>query len=169
MTDRAEALQASLQALGLRTMAERVGDLALKAARAQLSHEAFLYEVVRVELEVREQRRYARRLKESHLPREIMYRRKQGFAVPLASWFRGPLRSCVRAALLGETLAETGFFNRAVLAHIVEQHESGVRDYSASIWSLLMFEAFLRRILGAASTTGGERHSTMAPARPVAA
>lgn len=38
---------------------------------------------------------------EKYLPHDILYRRKQGFAVPLAAWFRGPLRA--RAASLAGT------------------------------------------------------------------
>jgi asparagine synthase (glutamine-hydrolysing) len=80
-----------------------------------------------------------------YLGDDILYRSKMGFAVPLASWFRGPLRQRVRDALLGQQLADTSIFNTSFLAEIVEQHESGRRDYSASIWSLLMFDAFLRK------------------------
>ena len=39
---------------------------------------------------------------------------------------------------------DTGFFNRTYLEHLVSRHESGARDYSGPIWSLLMFDAFLR-------------------------
>jgi asparagine synthase (glutamine-hydrolysing) len=84
---------------------------------------------------------------ESYLPDDILYRKKMGFAVPLAGWFRGPLRERVRESLLGDTLASTGIFNTAFLARMVEQHESGRRDYSAPIWTVLMFEAFLRKEL----------------------
>lgn len=79
------------------------------------------------------------------LPNEVLYRPKMGFSVPLARWFRGPLRERVREALLGRTLADTGLFNRTYLQHLVDAHQNGSRDYSASIWSLLMFEAFLRQ------------------------
>jgi asparagine synthase (glutamine-hydrolysing) len=82
---------------------------------------------------------------ERYLPHDILYRKKQGFAVPLAAWFRGPLRQRVRESLLGPILAGTGIFNTAFLAEMVEQHESGRRDYSAPIWTTLMFEAFLRK------------------------
>ncbi|HEY1148951.1 MAG TPA: XrtA/PEP-CTERM system amidotransferase [Pseudoduganella sp.] len=82
---------------------------------------------------------------EPFLPNDILYRRKQGFAVPLAGWFRGPLRERVKESLLGPRLAATGIFNQAFLQEIVEQHQSGRRDYSAPIWTLLMFEAFLRK------------------------
>jgi asparagine synthase (glutamine-hydrolysing) len=88
---------------------------------------------------------------EPYLPDEILYRPKMGFAVPLSGWFRGPLRSRVRESLLGATLAETGYFNTSYLHHLVEQHERGARDYSAPIWSLLMFDSFLRSVLGDAS------------------
>jgi asparagine synthase (glutamine-hydrolysing) len=85
---------------------------------------------------------------ESHLPEDILYRAKKGFSIPLASWFRGPLKQRVRDALLGPTLADTGIFNIAFLTEMVDQHQSGRRDYSAPIWTLLMFEAFLRNVLG---------------------
>jgi asparagine synthase (glutamine-hydrolysing) len=82
---------------------------------------------------------------EKYLPHDILYRKKQGFAVPLASWFRGPLRERVQQALLGPALADTGMFNQDYLRELVEQHLSGRRDYSAPIWTLLMFEAFLKK------------------------
>jgi asparagine synthase (glutamine-hydrolysing) len=80
---------------------------------------------------------------EPYLPREIMYRPKMGFSVPLAQWFRGPLRQRVRDAVLGPDLAATGYFNEKYLRHLVDAHQSGARDYGASLWSLLMFQAFL--------------------------
>jgi asparagine synthase (glutamine-hydrolysing) len=83
---------------------------------------------------------------EPYLPEDILYRDKMGFSVPLANWFRGPLRQRVSDALLGETLANTGMFNRPFLEEMLEQHQSGRRDYSAPLWTLLMFEAFLRNL-----------------------
>jgi len=91
-----------------------------------------------------EGKRIFKRALEPLLSREILYRRKMGFAVPLASWFRGPLRQRLRTALLGETLAGTGIFNVRFLETLLDQHQSGRRDHSAALWSLLMFEAFVR-------------------------
>lgn len=82
---------------------------------------------------------------EQRLPDDVLYRPKMGFAVPLARWFRGPLKERVRQAIGGETLAATGIFNADHLRHIMDAHQSGARDYSASLWTLMMFEAFLRR------------------------
>jgi len=74
---------------------------------------------------------------------EILYRPKMGFAVPLISWFRGPLREKVRSSILGDRMMESGLFEPNYLKTLVDQHQSGRWDHSASIWTLLMFEAFL--------------------------
>jgi asparagine synthase (glutamine-hydrolysing) len=82
---------------------------------------------------------------EPHLPDDILYRPKMGFAVPLAAWFRGPLRQRIRDAVLGSAMAESGVFEMDFLKTMLDQHQSGLRDYSAGLWSLLMYESFLRR------------------------
>jgi asparagine synthase (glutamine-hydrolysing) len=81
---------------------------------------------------------------EPHLPEDVLYRPKMGFSVPLARWLRGPLRQRVRDSLLGGTMVESGMFNQGTMRSVVEQHESGQRDYSTTIWTMLMFDAFLR-------------------------
>ena len=83
---------------------------------------------------------------EPHLPKEILYRPKMGFAVPLASWLRGPLRQRARDAVLGDSLAETGLFDPGYLRQLFDQHQAGSRDHSAPLWSLLMFDAFIRQM-----------------------
>ena len=87
---------------------------------------------------------------EPHLPADIMYRPKMGFSVPLARWLRGPLRARVRESLLGSQMADSGLFNVATIRRLVEQHESGARDHSTPIWTLLMFDAFLRNVVATA-------------------
>ncbi|GGC97137.1 XrtA/PEP-CTERM system amidotransferase [Undibacterium terreum] len=83
-----------------------------------------------------------------YLSDDILYRAKKGFSIPLADWFRGPLRAKVRESVLSPLLLDTGIFNENYLRHMVEQHESGLKDYSASLWSVLMFETFLRVSVG---------------------
>jgi asparagine synthase (glutamine-hydrolysing) len=85
---------------------------------------------------------------EAHLPREVLYRSKMGFAVPIAQWFRGPLRTRVRQLVLGEQLADTGWFDRGMLERLVREHESGVGEHSAALWALLMFAGSLRHLTG---------------------
>jgi len=85
-----------------------------------------------------------KRALEPQLPRDVLYRPKMGFAVPLARWFRGPLRQRLRDALLGGAMVECGMFDPAAMRRIVEQHETGRRDFSTALWTMLMFDAFLR-------------------------
>ncbi len=78
------------------------------------------------------------------LPADVLYRPKMGFGVPLANWFRGPLKERLRRDLLEGGLADTGLFNQPYLERLVKEHQSGLRDHSAALWSLLMFQAAVR-------------------------
>ncbi|OOC11437.1 XrtA/PEP-CTERM system amidotransferase [Thioalkalivibrio halophilus] len=82
---------------------------------------------------------------EQDLPHDVLYRRKQGFVMPIADWFRGPLRDTLRQAVLGERLADSGWFNPERLRQLVDEHQSGRSDHSRPLWALLMFESFLRQ------------------------
>lgn len=97
---------------------------------------------------------------EPMLPDDVLYRPKMGFSVPLARWFRGPLKERVREAVLGDRLAETGWFNRPYLQHLVDAHQNGTSDYSSPLWTVMMFEAFLRNVM--------DGHAPARPARATA-
>jgi len=81
---------------------------------------------------------------EPHLPDDVLYRAKKGFSIPMAAWLRGPLRAAMRASVLSPRMLDTGIFNRSFLERMVSEHETGAGDFSAPLWSLMMFEAFLR-------------------------
>jgi len=151
-TDDALAL---VQYLDLKTYL--IGDINTKVDRASMAHSLEVREPLMdhplvewlaslpssLKVRGREGKVLLKQAMEPYLPREIMYRPKMGFSVPLAQWFRGPLRQRVRDAVLGPDLAATGYFNEKYLRHLVDAHQSGARDYGASLWSLLMFQAFL--------------------------
>jgi asparagine synthase (glutamine-hydrolysing) len=88
---------------------------------------------------------------EPSLPHDVLYRPKMGFAVPLARWFRGPLRERLRSALLAGPMLDSGRFDPAVIRVLVDEHQSAQRDHSTPLWTLLMFDAFLRNMTGEAS------------------
>jgi asparagine synthase (glutamine-hydrolysing) len=80
-----------------------------------------------------------------YLSDDILYRKKMGFSIPLGAWLRGPLRESMRRAVLNPALLETGIFNESYLKQMIDQHQSGAQDHTVSLWSVLMFEAFLRK------------------------
>lgn len=86
------------------------------------------------------------------LPHDVLYRPKMGFSVPLATWLREPLKDRVRQALLGERMRDSGYFNPSTVRRLIDEHNSGLRDHATALWSLLMFEAFLR------TSDGGVAH-----------
>jgi asparagine synthase (glutamine-hydrolysing) len=83
---------------------------------------------------------------EPHLPSDLLYRDKMGFSVPLADWFRGPLRARLQRSLASPVLAGCDMFNLDYARELMQQHLSGRRDHSAPLWSLMMFESFLRQM-----------------------
>jgi asparagine synthase (glutamine-hydrolysing) len=83
---------------------------------------------------------------EPYVSKTILYRPKQGFAVPLAEWFRGPLRKRIRETLCGPVLRYSGLFDMDTITTLLDQHQSGKRDHSAVLWTLSMMESFLRQI-----------------------
>tara|TARA_R110002096_G_scaffold309403_2_gene503949 strand:+ start:49831 stop:51717 length:1887 start_codon:yes stop_codon:yes gene_type:complete len=82
---------------------------------------------------------------EGQLPNDILYRPKMGFAVPLASWFRNELRGKIKETVLSEQMLDSGYFEQSYLERLINDHQSGKRDYSASLWTLMMFHQFLSR------------------------
>ena len=150
---------ALVQYLDLKTYL--VGDINTKVDRASMAHALEVREplmdhelvewlaTLPSSLKVRgnEGKYLLKKAMEPHLSQDILYRPKMGFSVPLARWLRGPLKARVRQAVLGPRLASTGWFNPDYLLHLVDAHQSGARDYSAPLWTLLMFEAFLRNVL----------------------
>jgi asparagine synthase (glutamine-hydrolysing) len=80
-----------------------------------------------------------------YLSDDILYRKKMGFSIPLASWLRGPLRESMKAAVLNPVLLDTGIFNAGFLQQMIDEHLAGTKDHSTALWAVLMFEAFLRK------------------------
>ena len=101
---------------------------------------------------------------EPDLPHDVLYRTKMGFSVPLAAWLRGPLAKRVREALLGGAVAKCGYFEPSTLDRLVREHADSRRDHSATLWSLLMLDAFLRRMQEPAAVALGTSASAVLPA-----
>jgi asparagine synthase (glutamine-hydrolysing) len=80
------------------------------------------------------------------LPRDILYRPKQGFVTPIAEWLRGPLASEARAVGRGAILAQTGWFDADRLSSLAEAHISGRSDHSRLLWQMIMLDRSLKRL-----------------------
>ena len=86
-----------------------------------------------------------RRAMERYFPASFLWRRKQGFSVPLDYWFRDSLGDYIRQALLAPGAMAGHVFRREVLERVLGEHARRVRDWSFALWTLLMFEVWCRR------------------------
>jgi asparagine synthase (glutamine-hydrolysing) len=78
-----------------------------------------------------------------YLPLSLFDRPKQGFSVPLKTWFVGNTRSVAASVATSERLRDTGWFQTAGLQSLVDEHTSGLRDHSQRIFSLLVLDEWL--------------------------
>lgn len=79
-----------------------------------------------------------------HVPAELVDRPKQGFAVPLADWLRGPLRDWAEALLANRSHAVADALDWDEVDRLWASHLSGA-DRSARLWSILMLQAWVGR------------------------
>jgi asparagine synthase (glutamine-hydrolysing) len=78
------------------------------------------------------------------LPPALTGRRKQGFSIPLAGWLRGPLRARLAGLAHSPELRESAVIELGTVRRLTAEHLSGARDHGRTLWSLIMFDAFLK-------------------------
>jgi asparagine synthase (glutamine-hydrolysing) len=83
------------------------------------------------------------------LPAEVLNKPKQGFAIPLARWFRNELRETLCDTLHTRSFRERGVFDAAGVQHCVDEHLDGTHDWSEMLWLVLGFERWARTFLDA--------------------
>jgi asparagine synthase (glutamine-hydrolysing) len=81
------------------------------------------------------------------VPREVLYRRKQGFSLPLVHWIKHELKDLLLTVLLEPRTLQRGYFNPHGVRRLLDEHFSGRRIHSGRIWRLLMFELWHRNYL----------------------
>lgn len=81
------------------------------------------------------------------VPRDVIYRRKMGFGVPIGKWFRGEMNGFMREALLSEKAMNRGIIRPEIMKRYVDEHTSAERDHSFQLWTLLMLELWFQRFI----------------------
>jgi asparagine synthase (glutamine-hydrolysing) len=81
------------------------------------------------------------------VPKEVLHRKKQGFALPLVHWIRHELKDLLLTVLLEPRTLQRGYFNPKAIRRLLDEHFEGRRVHSGRIWRLLMFELWHRNFL----------------------
>lgn len=103
-----------------------------------------------------------RRAMHGALPEQILKRPKMGFPVPVGTWFRGRFRHVIADCVLGERTMARGLFAPEFLNRLAAEHQSGARDHSQRLWSLVNFELWMRQFIDGEALI--ERRPTMSVA-----
>jgi len=74
------------------------------------------------------------------LPAGILNRPKKGFGIPVADWFRGPLKEQMLSVLSPERIGREGFFDPGEVKRLIDDHLGGKRDNRKQLWTLFAFE-----------------------------
>ena len=81
------------------------------------------------------------------MPETVLRRRKQGFALPMAHWFRGPVRQYLSEMLLSEKAIRRDLFRKEAIMRLLDEHQSGKTDNSYQLWALLMLEQWFQVVV----------------------
>ena len=84
------------------------------------------------------------------VPREVIYRKKMGFGMPIGDWFRGELKDLVRDVLLSDRAVRRGVLRPEVVRRYVDEHTNAQRDHTHRLWVMLMLELWFQRFIDAA-------------------
>jgi asparagine synthase (glutamine-hydrolysing) len=82
-----------------------------------------------------------------HVPRECVYRPKEGFSIPIKNWLRTDLRPQMEELLNPRKLRLQGLFNPETVDRLKWEHQSGIANHSHILWSLMMFQAWSKEWL----------------------
>jgi asparagine synthase (glutamine-hydrolysing) len=86
-----------------------------------------------------------KRVAARHVPRECVYRPKQGFSIPIKNWLDGELRPLVDDLLGSERIRREGLFQVETVERLRREHSAGLANHSHVLWSLLVFEDWRSR------------------------
>jgi asparagine synthase (glutamine-hydrolysing) len=87
-----------------------------------------------------------KKMNEGRLPDEILYRKKQGFNVPLDAWLRGDLKELAHETLFGSKSGLNDYFNISCVQNIWDNHQGKRENNGTPLWGLMMFGLWRRLV-----------------------
>jgi asparagine synthase (glutamine-hydrolysing) len=83
-----------------------------------------------------------KRVAARHVPRECVYRPKEGFSIPIKNWLMSELRPLMEELLDKSNIGKEGIFQSHTVEKLKQEHLSGIANHSHILWSLMVFQAW---------------------------
>lgn len=100
-----------------------------------------------LKLNGKESKYILKKMNEKRLPHDILYRKKQGFCVPLSNWLKGQLKPLAHETLFGQESGIGEFLDKKYVESLWQSHLRGINDNASQIWNLMMFELWRKTFL----------------------
>jgi asparagine synthase (glutamine-hydrolysing) len=81
------------------------------------------------------------------VPREVLYRRKMGFGIPVGYWLRNEMKDFMFETLLSEKSFKRGLFKPETVQRLVAEHVAEKQNHTYPLWTLLMLELWFRQMI----------------------
>jgi asparagine synthase (glutamine-hydrolysing) len=85
-----------------------------------------------------------KKVAERLMPTAMVHRPKMGFAIPATHWLRGAWMQQSNDLIIGPRTLARGIFRESFLRRVIDEHQTGKRDNSSIMWSLMMLELWFR-------------------------
>jgi asparagine synthase (glutamine-hydrolysing) len=86
-----------------------------------------------------------KRVASRHVPKECVYRPKQGFSIPIKNWLRGEFKPLVEDLLARDRIDREGIFEPEMVERLKREHQENRANHSHILWSLLVFQDWRER------------------------
>ena len=80
-----------------------------------------------------------------YIPKELVNRPKQGFEIPISEWLRSSLKEWGEDLLNSASLNKNGIFQSDIIQKKWLEHQSGERNWSYVLWTILMFQTWYEK------------------------
>ncbi len=84
---------------------------------------------------------------EGILPDEIIYRRKEGFSIPIKNWLKDELKDLMMEYLSEKRVKEAGFFNYTYIKKLIDEHLNAKQNHAHRLWALILFSLWREKFL----------------------
>jgi asparagine synthase (glutamine-hydrolysing) len=101
-----------------------------------------------------------RRLLERRVPRDIVERKKSGFAAPIGEWLRGPLAAMTNELLTDGRMRDRGLFDEREVARLWSEHRTRRAEHPHRLWQLVMLELWFRQFIDRSTDASTTREAS---------